>query len=108
MTYHNVRIYSRCKFPTPLLAQKFQENEVIMNHNHARLKCIWNLEKEDDFDDLEDLDFVCISRSHRWDHARLNWDDHVTQLEHEDKFSKEYKMSLDSFNNLKDILMPQL
>ena len=80
MTYHNVRIHSRCKFPTPLLAQKFQENEVIMNHNHARLKCIWNLEKEDDFDDLEDLDFVCISRSHRWDHARLNWDDHDSRV----------------------------
>ena len=96
------------KISNPLVAQKFQENEVIMNHNHDRLKLIWNLDKEEDFDDIEDLDFVCNSRSHKWDHVRINWADHVAQLEHEDKFSKEYKMSLDAFNNLKDILTPQL
>jgi hypothetical protein len=47
--------------------------------------------------DLQDLQFlhnsVCGLRDSRWEFNHLNWDEHVTQLEHEGQFSNEYLMS---------------
>lgn len=62
----------------------------------------------DDFGDLEDLDFLYSERGTRWEHARINWEAHVLQLVHENRFSTEYRMSLAAFNHLKDLLRPRL
>ena len=35
-----------------------------------------------DIMDLEDLEFIETRRNHRWNHKRLNWEEHVLQLQH--------------------------
>jgi hypothetical protein len=49
-----------------------------------------------------------LPRGPRWDHARLNWDDHVEQLLHEGKFAREYRMSLPACEELISLLAPTL
>ena len=70
-----------------------------------------------DLDDLEVLDFlddedeqesVRPTRKNRWKHTRLNWNDHVDLLMHENHFQREYRMSVDTFNKLHHILFPLL
>ena len=61
-----------------------------------------------DIMDLEDLEFIETRRNHRWNHIRLNWEEHVLQLQHENRFHREYRMSLNAFNHLKTILFPLL
>ena len=53
------------------------------------------------------MDYDTI-RSPMWRHRRFDWDDHVRQLEHEDRFEMEYKMSINTFNELKLILQQKL
>lgn len=72
----------------------------------------------DDFDsindlkDLEDIQLLQQSaldiRNNRWDHGRLDWDAHVEQLLHEDKFVNEYTMSVPAHGKLVRILEPTL
>jgi hypothetical protein len=65
-----------------------------------------------DIKDMEDILFlqggVMDIRNNRWDHGRLDWDAHVAQLEHEDKFVNEYTMSVKAHGNLVRILDPIL
>ena len=61
-----------------------------------------------DLMDLEDLDVLLNQRRNRWNHIRLNWDEHVIQLKHENRFQREYRMSLNAFNRLKLLLFPYL
>ena len=61
---------------------------------------------------LDDLAFMQDAidriRNDRWDHARLVWDDHVEQLMHEGRFSREYRMHYSAFCDLVVILDPHL
>ena len=43
-------------------------------------------------------------RKKKWRHNRLNWSQHVQQLQHEGLFKQTYRMSLKSFNKLVDLL----
>ena len=58
--------------------------------------------------DLHDLKFLHNSviglRVGRWEFYRLNWDEHVTQLEHEGLFTNEYLMSQSAHKKLVRIL----
>ena len=77
---------------------------------------------EDDLDDLmlclededeDEYDTSAIAerepkRRRRWKHIRLNWNLHVAQLQHEDRFFKEYKMTLESWNLLHNMLRPYI
>ena len=64
---------------------------------------------DDDLGDIDDIDFLYDShRLPRWIHTRINWEEHVSQLLHENRFMIEYRMSLAGFNNLKEILRLQL
>ena len=62
--------------------------------------------------DLHDLKFLHHSviglRDARWEFYRLNWDEHVTQLEHEGLFTNEYLMSQSAHKKLVRILDPFL
>lgn len=49
-----------------------------------------------DIMDLEDLEFTENCRDPRWNHLRLNWEAHVLQLQHENRFHREYRMSLNA------------
>ena len=67
---------------------------------------------QQDISDMDDLLFLhnAISkiRNERWDHQRLNWEEHVIQLQHEGKFNNEYRMSLPTHGKLVRILDPIL
>jgi hypothetical protein len=43
-------------------------------------------------------------RNHKWQHTRLVWEKHVTQLHHERLFERTYQMSYAAFMSLKDKL----
>ena len=64
-----------------------------------------------DLQDLQDFEFlnsVHRLRIDKWEHSRLNWDDHVRQLVHEDSFENEYGMPLSCYKGLVHILHPKL
>ena len=65
-----------------------------------------------DLNALEDLSFLNSQhggmRGDRWDHDRLDWDDHVEQLTHENQFQREYRMSVRAHGELVRILDPIL
>ena len=46
------------------------------------------------------------TRLWKWEHRRLNWDDHLAELRHTRSFYSHYHMNEDSFNNLVDLLRP--
>jgi hypothetical protein len=62
----------------------------------------------DDMHDLQDLLFICSStaesRNESWDHHRLDWKEHITQLQHEGSFSNQYLMNLPTHGKLIQIL----
>lgn len=43
-------------------------------------------------------------RKIKWKHTRLNWKEHVKQLLHEESFDEHYRMSLEAFTTLVDLL----
>ena len=45
-----------------------------------------------DFSDDDDIDVQNGQRNTRWEHERLNWQDHAAQLVHENRFEREYLM----------------
>ena len=61
-----------------------------------------------DLRDMNDILFLNQAssniRTHRWDHKRTNWYEHVAQLEHENAFVNEYTMSLQAHGKLVRIL----
>jgi hypothetical protein len=62
--------------------------------------------------DMEDLLFLqrhtAEMRNERWDHERLDWNQHVAQLQHEGSFVNEYTMSASAHGKLVRILDPIL
>ena len=64
-------------------------------------------EDEDDLFGVEEDPQYC-QKKRRWQHVRLDWNFHVAQLLHEDRFFKEYKMSVDSWNLLRNLLRPHI
>ena len=62
--------------------------------------------------DLQDIHVLCDQvgglRNDRWEFGHLNWEDHVTQLEHEGLFENEYLMSVSAHRKLVGILDPFL
>ena len=64
----------------------------------------------DDLSLLHWLSFISEHppRSDRWNHSRIEWEDHVHQLIHEDKFEREYRMSLFAHDQLVEMLAPIL
>jgi len=71
-----------------------------------------DLNSIDDLRDLEDIQLLQESafevRNNRWDHSRLDWNGHIEQLFHEDKFVNEYTMSYPAHGKLVRILEPML
>jgi hypothetical protein len=47
-------------------------------------------------------------RNFRWEHERLNWNEHVVKLLHENAFDQKYHMSYDAFNILLELLRPDI
>jgi hypothetical protein len=47
-------------------------------------------------------------RKIKWKHTRLNWKEHVEQLLHEESFDNQYRMSLEAFTTLVDLLRPMI
>ena len=47
-------------------------------------------------------------RQPKWQHDRLNWDQHVTQLQHEGLFDQTCRLSLQSFNKLVGLLKEEI
>ena len=77
----------------------------------------WDLEEWSDeeqlhhLQDLQDLEFlnnVHQMRIDRWEHSRLDWEEHVRKLMHEDLFENEYGMPLGCYRELVHILDPIL
>ena len=61
----------------------------------------------DTFQMYRDFDIIFddpIPRRDRWDHTQIDWDAHVEKLCHEQRFKREYRMSLEGFNKLVLIL----
>jgi hypothetical protein len=56
---------------------------------------------DDDLMDLEDLRLMFISRkktrSIKYDHTRINWDEHIDRLVSTNKFEQRFRMPLSSF-----------
>jgi hypothetical protein len=44
----------------------------------------------------------------KWEHQRIDWNEHVTKLLHEKRFHREYRMSLEAFNQLLELLRPSI
>ena len=63
-----------------------------------------NFSDEDDDDDLLELELLQRIRKDKWVHQRLNWLAHVKKLEHENLFARTYRMSLQAFTSLVDML----
>ena len=68
-----------------------------------------------DWDELEEqlrlmLMGVAVTgeRKIKWKHSRLNWNEHVEKLLHEEEFDATYQMSLEAFTTLLDFLCPMI
>ena len=57
-----------------------------------------------DDDDLLELELLQRIRKDKWVHQHLNWLAHVKKLEHENLFAQTYRMSLQAFISLVDML----
>ena len=44
----------------------------------------------------------------KWVHQQIDWNEHVTKLLHENRFQREYRMSLEAFNQLLELLRPSI
>ena len=44
----------------------------------------------------------------KWEHQQIEWNEHVTKLLHENRFHREYHMSLEAFNQLLELLRPSI
>ena len=44
----------------------------------------------------------------KWEHQQIDWNEHVTKLLHENRFHREYRMSLEAFNQLLELLRPSI
>ena len=63
----------------------------------------------EEIEDLYNLQWIVsvssrLPRHRRWEHRRINWENHVDQLMHECKFANEYRMSFSAFEHLVDLL----
>ena len=47
-------------------------------------------------------------QAEKWEHQWLDWNDHVTKLLHEHRFHHEYRMSLQAFNHVLQLLKPSI
>ena len=63
-----------------------------------------------EFDDFVLRDLVSKYYGHnlRWDHARIDWDKHVTKKQHEGCFERTYRMTFRSFRKLQFMLSSSL
>ena len=61
-------------------------------------------DEDDDDDDLLELELIQRIRKDKWVHQHLNWLAHVKKLEHENLFAQTYRMSLQPFTSLVDML----
>jgi len=68
-------------------------------------------DEDEDNDELEEMaQFLATmteaknERNIKWKHQRLNWNEHVDKLVHEESFAAKYRMSLDAFNTLLELL----
>jgi hypothetical protein len=67
----------------------------------------------DDWDELEEQFLLMIGvvmgqRKIKWKHSRLDWNEHVEKLLHEEEFDATYRMSLEAFTTLLDFLHPMI
>lgn len=68
------------------------------------------LEKLYDDEDMEDLEVIESNeiRSQMWEHTVFDWACHVRQLMHEDRFEKEYRMTIETFEISRELLHSKL
>ena len=66
--------------------------------------CSSNLDTFQMYQDFEIIFDDPIPRRDQWDHTRIDWDEHVEKLCREQRFKREYRMSLEAFNKLVFIL----
>ena len=72
--------------------------------------------EDDDYDEdlmiiftsMEDIEDDLDTKNEEWARSRLNWHRHVSKLQYEGLFNKKYRMSIEAFNNLVDILTPYI
>lgn len=66
-----------------------------------------------DWDELEEqfllmIDAARDQRKIKWKHSRLNWNEHVEKLLHEEYFNATYRMSHEAFTSLLNFLHPMI
>ena len=64
-------------------------------------------EQEEDDDETQDQQ-RCSSREPKWIHRRLCWESHIAKLQHEKLFKRTYRMSVNAFRTLRDLLGPSI
>ncbi len=47
-------------------------------------------------------------RVFKWGEERLNWEENVERLQHKNQFADKYRMNLETFNKLLEILRPKI
>jgi hypothetical protein len=70
-------------------------------------------EEEEAWDELIEQHILLFAtykeeRNFRWEHERLNWNEHVAKLLHENAFDRKYRMSYNAFNILLELLRPDI
>ena len=62
----------------------------------------------DEMDDDEKDGSTFEGRKDDWVRSRMNWDDHVNKLQHENLFERKYRMTHRAFQKLVNLLTPYL
>ena len=77
------------------------KNNILTMHNSDD-----TIDEEEDvnFDILPVLLLSQLTRKTKWEHQQLAWLDHVKKLQHEKTFTLTYRMSLEAFDTLVNLL----
>ena len=78
----------------------FNKNILTMHNSDGN----FDEEEDDDFDILPVLLLSLLTRRTKWEHQQLAWLDHVKKLQHEKFFTQTYRMSLEAFDILVNLL----
>ena len=78
----------------------FNKNILKMHNSDGN----FDEEEDDDFEILPVLLLSLLTRRTKWEHKQLAWPDHVKKLHHEIFFTQTYRMSLEAFDTLVNLL----
>lgn len=97
----------------------FSDTEISVSDEEISLEHLASLfvdqddEEEHWWDELE-MQAVAVTRvamterKTKWKHQRLNWNEHKEKKVHEGTFDQKYRMSVEAFDNLVELLRPMI